>query len=171
MENKIVSFATPLLNNKIITKKIRVHGDYNLKNILFTGKDFLIINFEGFENSPYSERKLKRSALRDTASIIWSLSFAAYVALNRNKTTRPEEISLLEPFAKQWWLYMSGVFLNSYFENIKGHELLPGNDSETQFLLKIYLIEKSLNDLSARVLNGSEYLYVPVKGFKNILDL
>jgi maltose alpha-D-glucosyltransferase/alpha-amylase len=171
MGDKIFSFASPLLKNKIITKKIRIHGDFNLKNILFTGKDFLVINFGGAENVPYSERKLKRSALRDTASIIWSLSFAAYVALNRNKTTRPEEISLLEPFAKQWWLYMSGIFLNSYFENISGHELLPDKAGEREFLLKVYLTEKALNDISARVLSGSEYLYVPVKGFKNVIEL
>jgi maltose alpha-D-glucosyltransferase/alpha-amylase len=169
--NKIMSFASHLLNNKIDAKKIRIHGDYNLKNVLFTGKDFLVINFEGREDIPYSERKLKRSPLRDAASMIWSLSFAAYVALNRNKSTRPEDVSHLEPFAKQWWRYMSGVFINSYFSAVTPAKLLPSLSDNMEFMLKIYLTEKALIDLADRITNGSEYLYVPVKGLKNILEM
>ncbi|MFO7447488.1 MAG: maltose alpha-D-glucosyltransferase [Ignavibacteriaceae bacterium] len=168
-EEKILNYAADLLKNKIVTKKIRVHGDFNLKNVLFTGKDFLVINFEGSESSPYSERKLKRSALRDAASMVWSFHFAAYVALIKSKTTRPEEMSLLEPFAEQWWLYMSNSFLKSYFRNTTGEGFLPPDNEETQFLLKIYLLDKALNEMSVKMLDGSEYLPVPIKGLNNII--
>jgi len=170
-ENKIMSFAAPLLSSKIDAKKIRIHGNLNLRNVLFTGKDFLMINFEGFDNIPYSERKLKRSPLRDVASLIWSLSFAAYVALDRNKSTRPEEISHLEPFAKQWWLCMSGVFIRAYFETISSAAITPPDSETLKFMLKVYLLEKALDDLSDKILNGSGNPYVPVKGLINILEL
>ncbi len=168
LERRVLELPSDILKYKIPAKKIRVHGDYNLKNILFTGKDFLIINFEGADASPYSERRLKRSPLRDAASMIWSFHFAAHVALIKYKFIRPET-SFLEPFAEQWWLFMSRIFLKSYFKNIPKGEFLPADKNEQQYLLKIYLLDKAVNEISNSILNNPPWLSVPLKGIRNIV--
>jgi predicted trehalose synthase len=48
-----------------------------LGQILFTGKDFVILDFEGEPARPIGERRLKRSALIDVAGMLRSLNYAA----------------------------------------------------------------------------------------------
>ena len=52
-----------LLKQKIAARRIRCHGDYHLGQVLYTGKDFLIIDFEGEPQRSLAARRIKRSAL------------------------------------------------------------------------------------------------------------
>ena len=64
----------------------------------YTGHDFIFLDFEGEPARPLSERKLKRSALRDVAGMMRSFQYAAYSALWQ-PAMRQEDVPFLERWA------------------------------------------------------------------------
>jgi len=67
-EKEILAREKRLLDRRTNAAKIRIHGDYHLGQLVYTGKDFVILDFEGEPARPLSDRKMKRSALRDVAA-------------------------------------------------------------------------------------------------------
>ena len=59
-----------IVDQKITALRIRCHGDYHLGQVLYTGKDFVITDFEGEPAQPLSERRSKRSPLSDVDDLV-----------------------------------------------------------------------------------------------------
>ena len=167
-EEDIIDFIAEMLKDKISAKRIRIHGDYHLKQILFTGKDFIITNFEGPANVPISERRLKRSALRDVASMIWSFHFAAFVASFTDDIQGKAENAKSELFAQQWWLYVGNRFLSSYLKTVENADFLPGENEEIEYLFHFYFLEKILLELASCITENSPWVNIPFKGLQYI---
>ncbi|HSH45614.1 MAG TPA: maltose alpha-D-glucosyltransferase, partial [Longimicrobiales bacterium] len=79
--SEILQRLRSVVGDKMDAQRIRTHGDYHLGQVLYTGRDFVIIDFEGEPARPLTERRLKRSALSDVAGMLRSFSYAAYTAL------------------------------------------------------------------------------------------
>ena len=69
-ERALLDVLRFFLEHRITAKRIRIHGDLHLGQILYTGKDFVIIDFEGEPARSIGDRRLKRSALRDVAGML-----------------------------------------------------------------------------------------------------
>ena len=65
----IASRFDNFLKCKMTALRIRAHGDLHLGQVLYTGKDFVIIDFEGEPARPLSDRRRKRTAIRDVSGV------------------------------------------------------------------------------------------------------
>jgi maltose alpha-D-glucosyltransferase/alpha-amylase len=108
LKDEILTELKKIYSHKINTAKIRIHGDFHLGQVLFTGKDFVLLDFEGEPARSYSERRLKRSALRDVAGMLRSFHYAAHGSLYLDNQIRKEDIGRLLPYVEQWYHYMGG---------------------------------------------------------------
>lgn len=102
-----------LLYQKIQTQKIRTHGDYHLGQVLYTGKDFVIIDFESEPVRSLTERRLKQSALRDVAAMIRSFHYAARGSLLARAEKQSMDLDYPRQWADPWYFYVSGTFLQA----------------------------------------------------------
>jgi maltose alpha-D-glucosyltransferase/alpha-amylase len=156
-----------IVGPKIDTVRIRTHGDYHLGQVLYTGKDFVIIDFEGEPTRPLGERRLKRSPLRDVAGMLRSFDYVATAALF-GSSQRREDMAALEPWAKAWTLWTSARFLRSYLDTLAPARLLPG-DEDTAKLLEFYLLEKCVYELGYELNNRPDWVAIPLRGLQQLL--
>jgi maltose alpha-D-glucosyltransferase/alpha-amylase len=167
-EKDILAREKRLLDRKANAAKIRIHGDYHLGQVLYTGKDFVILDFEGEPARALSERKLKRSALRDVAGMMRSFQYAAYSALWQ-PAMRTEDVPFLERWADLWYRQMSSVFLQSYLQTTAGAIFVPQNTDDLQILLEAYLLDKAVYEIGYELNNRPDWVVIPIRGIKHIL--
>ncbi|HEX3817831.1 MAG TPA: maltose alpha-D-glucosyltransferase [Chthoniobacterales bacterium] len=167
-EKQILAQEQRILQHHADAAKIRIHGDYHLGQVLYTGKDFVILDFEGEPARALSERKLKRSALRDVAGMMRSFQYAAYSALWQS-TTREEDRVFLERWADLWYRQMSAYFLQSYLRTTSGAGFLPPKEADFQVLLEAYLLDKAVYEIGYELNHRPDWVIIPVRGIKHIL--
>jgi trehalose synthase-fused probable maltokinase len=172
LESEVQRRLQLLLQHQIDTTRIRLHGDYHLGQVLYTGSDFVIIDFEGEPPRPLSERRLKHSPLRDVASMLTSFHYASYAALfDTEGVGRREDFAALEPWVRFWQYWVSTAFLQSYLATASGlPPLLPQSQEALQVLLEAYLLEKSIYALGYELYNRPTWVWVPIEGILQLLD-
>ena len=158
-----------IVGPKIDTVRIRCHGDFHLGQVLYTGKDFVIIDFEGEPSRTIGERRLKRSALRDVAGMLRSFHYAATAAL-RAETLRREDVDLLRPWADLWTEWVTGVYLGAYLSTAAGAAFVPATDEQREMLIDFYLIEKCVYELGYELNNRPDWVEIPLLGIEDLLS-
>jgi maltose alpha-D-glucosyltransferase / alpha-amylase len=158
-----------LVDAKVDAQRIRIHGDYHLGQVLFTGKDFIIIDFEGEPGRPLAERRFKHGALRDVASLLRSLDYAALSALWTG-LARPSDVPRLEPWAHAWAAWMSASFTSGYLAALGKTSLVPDKEESTAVLLDFYLLDKCLYELDYEFNNRPDWVSIPLSGLHGLLS-
>jgi len=157
-----------MVGRRIDAQRIRVHGDLHLGQVLFTGSDFVIIDFEGEPARPINERRFKRGALRDAMGMMRSFSYATEAVL-RSGRVRQEDVARLLPWADAWTTWMRATYLRAYLEALGPSPLLPQSDESRQLLLEFYEIEKAIYEVEYELNNRPEWLRIPLTGLANII--
>jgi maltose alpha-D-glucosyltransferase/alpha-amylase len=172
LEPQILERLGSILATRIEAERTRIHGDYHLGQVLYTGRDFVIIDFEGEPDRPLSERRIKRSPLRDVAGMLRSFHYAAYTGLFGEPAggMRPENPSFLEPWVLQWYQWVSAAFLRSYFDTAASASFLPRRRVELEVLLDVLLLDKALYELRYEINNRPEWIALPIEGLLHVLE-
>jgi maltose alpha-D-glucosyltransferase/alpha-amylase len=168
-EKEILDRVARLIGPKIAAEKIRIHGDYHLGQVLYTGKDFTIIDFEGEPARPLSERKLKRSPLQDVAGMLRSFHYATYSAVSQQVAVRDIDVPAVLPWADLWYEYMSRVFMTAYLEATRGAPFIPESSSDLETLLDAYLLDKAIYEIGYEMNNRPDWIMIPLRGVQQIL--
>lgn len=168
LKDEILNRFRLVLDKKITAMRIRCHGDYHLGRVLFTGKDFVIIDFEGEPARSPGERRLKRSPLRDVAGMLRSFHYAPICQL-KSRGYRPEDLPSLATWARFWTLWVSVSFLKAYLELARNAIFLPKAHEELSILLDLYALEKAIYELNYELNNRPEWVDIPLRGILEIL--
>ncbi len=149
----------------------RIHGDYHLGQVLFTGSDFVIIDFEGEPARPLAERRKKRSPLQDVAGMLRSFHYAAYAPLLQDdgRNPSPEEMQILGAWAQYWQKWVSATFLKTYLEVAGNAIFIPRGREELALLLDAYLLDKAVYELGYELNNRPTWVRIPVDGISQLL--
>jgi maltose alpha-D-glucosyltransferase / alpha-amylase len=170
LKKEIIDRFRTLLNKKISATKIRIHGDYHLGQVLYTGNDFIIIDFEGEPARALSERRLKRSPIKDVAGMIRSFHYAAYNSVLKHEPLKLEDLQKLELWVDLWYKCVGGDFLRSYLNTVKDASFIPKDTKELDVIFNAYLLEKAIYELGYELNNRPDWVTIPMKGIKHLLE-
>jgi trehalose synthase-fused probable maltokinase len=141
-----------------IGRIIRHHGDYHLGQVLWTGDDWIVIDFEGEPARSLSERRQKRSPLRDVAGMLRSFAYATAAAPMLRDAEPPEDF---EPRARE-------EFLGGYLDTVDPSLLPPGEEAIGR-LLSVFELEKAVYELRYELDNRPDWIRIPVTGIDRLL--
>jgi trehalose synthase-fused probable maltokinase len=172
-EPQIIARFHAALSGPIRAVRTRIHGDYHLGQVLYTGADFVIIDFEGEPARPLSQRRLKRSPLQDVAGMLRSFHYAAHAPLlastgsvNVDDSHREE----LNGWAEVWARWASDRYLQEYLKTARGAEFLPPSREETMALLQLHVLEKAVYELGYELNNRPGWVAIPLQGICKTLE-
>ncbi len=161
------------MKQKIDATRIRCHGDYHLGQVLYTGNDFVIVDFEGEPARSITERQLQASPFRDVAGMLRSFDYVCYSALADRLSSmvlKPDESARLRDWMRFWTGWTSAAFLKSYLAVAKGQAFVPQEPEHVQVLLDVYLLEKSFYELTYELNNRPDWARIPLHGILDLLD-
>jgi trehalose synthase-fused probable maltokinase len=166
-ESSVLGVFGTLLDIEEGGQRIRCHGDYHLGQILWTGSDYILTDFEGEPARPLHERRLKHSPLYDVAGMLRSFDYASWTALaNRQpEETRHE----LEPWTTYWSRWVRARFLQEYLSHVHYAPFWPESSKDAARLLTVYQLEKAVYELAYELNNRPEWAAIPVKGINEIV--
>ena len=159
----------PLLERRLTARRCRIHGHYHLGKLLYTGKDFTVLDFEGDSDRPLAERRRKRSALRDVAAMVRSFEYAAQTALRDAAIVREADRAAAEPWARLWMTWAPAAFLGAYLEATKGSPIVPRERAETEMLLDTLNLELALDDIHVELDRRPDWAMIALRSLEDTL--
>ena len=149
-------------------KAIRTHGDYHLGQTLWAPRDaegasspgdWVVLDFEGEPARSLTERRRKRSPLRDVAGMLRSFAYAATAA----------ELLRGSPAPEGWEGQAREQFLEGYLDTVDPG-LLPSGQIAIDRLLAVFELEKAVYELRYELDNRPAWVGIPVAGIQRLIE-
>lgn len=163
-ESEVAGKFNAVRESLVSAVRIRHHGDYHLGQVLYTGSDFMIIDFEGEPARPLAERRRKALAMRDVAGMLRSFQYAAYAAFFE---TTPQ--GQFEDSTEFWTERISAIYLNAYFSSAHGLRCIPSSAAERKMLLDAFLLQKALYEVAYELNNRPDWVLIPLRGILSLM--
>jgi maltose alpha-D-glucosyltransferase/alpha-amylase len=172
LEADVLKRTRALLQRRFTGLRTRYHGMLHLGQMLYTGKDFVILMSEGEAARSAADRRVKRSPLRDVAGMLRSLHYAAAHEFSTGGSTasvRREDLPALEPWARYWRTWVSVAFLQGYLSVAGGARFVPRAPDELKAALDAYMLEKALNELNFELDARPDWVRIPILGILELI--
>lgn len=145
---------------------MRVHGDFHLGQILVSGEELLVTDFEGEPARPFNERRIKQPPAKDVAGMLRSFHYAVYAAALQGTT---KDISQIMPQLEHLYHQMTDAYLAAYRRGLGDEErrLLPTRPSNN--LLRVYLLDKVMYELKYELNNRPGWVLIPLTGATSLI--
>jgi trehalose synthase-fused probable maltokinase len=144
----------------------RHHGDFHLGQVLVTGDDAAIIDFEGEPMRPLAERRAKHAPLRDVAGLLRSLSYAT-AAAGRNLPDGAPDAPLGRLAA--WEEKASQAFFDAYLAAAEGTASLPADAGECERTVRFFMLERAFYEIAYELANRPDWVEVPLRGVLGLI--
>ncbi len=169
-QDEILERFRRLVDVPVRVERIRCHGDFHLGQALWTGKDFVIVDFEGEPHRSLSQRRVKRPALVDVAGMIRSFHYASRTAaLHLSRSLRAhDDPAVLEPWLALWYRGITGTYVHAYLDAVDGSAFVPPDDRQLAELLDFLLLEKAMYEIGYEADSRPDWVDIPAHG---VLDL
>jgi maltose alpha-D-glucosyltransferase / alpha-amylase len=147
----------------------RIHGAYDLGQVLLSEADFVIIDFEGDPALPMEERRRLNTPLRDVANMVRSFQYAAGVGLSARLNIAPQDAERITAWARWWHTWTTTSFLTAYQATAAGAAFLPADPHGLDALLKLLLVEQSLTEIRRELTDRPEYVWIPLQTVMDVI--
>jgi maltose alpha-D-glucosyltransferase/alpha-amylase len=168
-EKIIRHFFDKIASSELKSLRIRIHGDYHLGQVLYTGADYLVIDFEGEPESSITDRKIKHSPLKDVAGMIRSFHYAVCAKLYFSSETKNIDPQRLQKSADRWYKLITDAYVDAYMQTMGDISVTFGNRTEMNFLLQLHLLEKAVYELGYELNGRPDWIKIPLKGIQQVL--
>lgn len=165
----VEAFLNDFLNKEFESLRIRIHGDYHLGQILAAKGDFIIIDFEGEPESSIVDRKIKHSPLKDLAGMIRSYHYAISAKFIHKEQVSELEKNRIQKASNRWYNLIYSTYYNEYIATFGKPHPLFANNTEVNFLLLIYLLEKAVYELGYEINYRPSWVKIPLIGIVNVI--
>jgi len=163
LEPEVMARFNALHESPVSALRIRHHGDYHLGQVLYTGDDFMIIDFEGEPARSLSERRQKALAMRDVAGMLRSFHYAAYAALFEASAR-----AKLESWTASWTAWVGAIYWKAYLSEGSGLRSIPSGAGEQKLLLDAFLLQKALYEVAYELNNRPDWVHIPLRGILSL---
>ncbi len=165
----IDDFVADFKTRQLGSCRTRIHGDYHLGQVLATQNDYVIIDFEGEPESTIAERKIKHSPLKDVAGMIRSYHYAVSAKLFNSTETEGIDPDKLQIVSDRWYKLIRDTYLDAYLGTFGSPHPMFYDNSEINYLLLIYLLEKAVYELGYEISYRPSWVKIPLKGIVDVI--
>jgi maltose alpha-D-glucosyltransferase / alpha-amylase len=172
LEAELLRKLRGLFEKRWTVTRMRYHGSFHLGQVLYTGRDFIFALSEGERFRSLADRRVKRAAIRDVASMVRSIHYAAAHVFSTNASSgsvRKEDLPALLPWATYWRTWVSAAFLKSYLEVAGKASFVPASTEELRTALTGFLLEKALHELGFELEGRPDWARIPLRGILELL--
>jgi len=166
---RIRSEFSGLSTQPLRSKRIRIHGDYHLGQLVVQDQDVWILDFEGEPESSVADRMIRHSPLKDVAGMLRSLHYAAYVAYYFDESGAPRD-GADGVAIESWYQTVCQQFLSIYKQHLDVEAFQLGDPVEFRFLLERHMLEKAVYELGYELNSRPKWAIIPLEGINSILN-
>jgi trehalose synthase-fused probable maltokinase len=132
-------------------KKIRIHGDLHLGQVLRTKDQWLIFDFEGEPLRKLAQRREKQSPLKDVAGMVRSFEYAD-ATVEREGHPAKDRVTRTRQ-----------AFLEGYLDAVRGSDLVPESPQDFAGFLDAFEVEKLLYEIRYELTNRPDWARIPIE--------